>query len=63
MRIPIDVEAYPYSIKTGFGDETLRSLYKDDIFNNKFWDWADNAQVEFYPELSDVDINAIIAGV
>jgi hypothetical protein len=63
MRIPVDVEAYPYTIKTGFGDENLRSLYKDDIFNNKFWDWADNAEVEFYPELTDVDINAIIAGV
>ena len=60
MRIPVDVEAYPYTIKTGFGDENLRSLYKDDIFNNKFWDWADNAEVEFYPELTDVDINAII---
>ena len=60
MRIPMDVEAYPYTIKTGFGDENLRSLYKDDIFNNKFWDWADNAEVEFYPELTDVDINEII---
>jgi hypothetical protein len=61
MRLPIDVEAYPYTGDGEFGTETLRVMYRDDIFNNMFWDWADNAEVEFYDVLNNMDIDAILA--
>lgn len=62
MRQPVDVEAYPYyGAETGYGDLTLRVLYSDDIFEKKFWAWADDtAEVEFYDNISNMIIEEVL---
>jgi hypothetical protein len=61
MRLPVDTEAHPYRGEGQFDPASLRELYADDIFSNIFWDWADNAEVEYYDALNNLDIEWIIA--
>lgn len=62
MRKPVDVEAYPYyGAESGYGDVPLRALYRDDIFEKKFWAWADNtAEVEFYDNINNMNLDEIL---
>lgn len=61
MRRPVDLESHAYyGSEYGFDANTLRYIYRDDIFDNMFWEWADSAEVEYYDPLRDIDFDAIL---
>lgn len=60
MRKDINLDAYPYYGMNGFGENPLREMYKDEVFDEIFWNWADSAEVEFYDILVNMDINEVL---
>lgn len=61
LRTDVDVDAYPYyGAENGFGESTLRFMYRDDIFENKFWAWADSAEVTAYENMAEMDIEEVL---
>lgn len=61
LRTAVDVDAYPYyGAEKGFGESTLRVLYRDDIFEDEFWAWADYAEVTAYENMAEMDIEEVL---
>lgn len=60
MRTEVDVDAYPYygvlaeTERDRWGHYTIRVLYRDDIFEQIFRDWADYADADCCDVLIDI---------